>query len=373
MDNNNFQEKLNSLLLKLIGEEVEHVVFGLGVVEEADDSYVVVQYQNVTIPKSFQTSHFFKFNTPVNKLLIDEYKEIYKNFKSDSDNTLNQTHNNSNNELETRNNSNKITFDNVIGLEDVKEEINKLIVFPFKYKEIYQAFNRSSGGGVLLYGAQGCGKTMIAKAIANEVNAKLFTIKCSDIKTKWYGSSEKKIKDLFSEARSYNKSIIFFDEFDSLGVNRDSNNSSHDKNLVAELLTQIDGVDSKNNDNTLLLLAATNKPWNIDSALLRNGRFGKKIFVSLPNNESAIKIIKQELKNVPKSKIDYNKIIDCDNKLSSADVVALCNEAKDIAIKRSIANNKISEITTRDLIEAKSIVKPTINNEELNKLKEFSM
>ena len=267
--------------------------------------------------------------------------------------------------------NNRVTFDDVIGLDDVKELINQMVVYPFKYKEIYKAFNRDSGGGILLYGAPGTGKTMIAKAIANEIDAVFYSIKCSDIASKWYGESARNIKELFDKARSHERSIIFFDEFDSLGSNRDHGNYNTVNMVVSELLSQIDGFESKK--NTVLLIASTNKPWNIDSALLRSGRFNKKIYIGLPNKTSRINLLIHELKDSPLSKVDLESISEKTEGYSSADIVELCNETKDIAIKRSIQMNQISPINQKDLIKALSMVSSTIVKDELDRLANFAL
>ena len=264
-----------------------------------------------------------------------------------------------------------VTFDDVIGLDDVKELINQMVVYPFKYKEIYKAFNRDSGGGILLYGAPGTGKTMIAKAIANEIDAEFYSIKCSDIASKWYGESSRNIKKLFDKARSHERSIIFFDEFDSLGSNRDHGNYNSVNMVVSELLSQIDGFESKK--NTVLLIASTNKPWNIDSALLRSGRFNKKIYIGLPNKTSRVNLLFHELKDTPLSKVDLESISENTEGYSSADIVELCNETKDIAIKRSIQMNQISPINQKDLIKALSMVSSTIVKDELDRLANFTL
>ena len=267
--------------------------------------------------------------------------------------------------------NNRVTFDVVIVLDDVKELINQMVVYPFKYKEIYKAFNRDSGGGILLYGAPGTGKTMIAKAIANEIDAVFYSIKCSDIASKWYGESARNIKELFDKARSHERSIIFFDEFDSLGSNRDHGNSNSVNMVVSELLSQIDGFESKK--NTVLLIASTNKPWNIDSALLRSGRFNKKIYIGLPNKIARINLLIHELKDSPLSEVDLESISEKTEGYSSADIVELCNETKDIAIKRSIQMNQISPINQKDLIKALSMVSSTIVKVELDRLANFTL
>lgn len=375
MTKKEFQEKLNKILESMIGESVVHNNFGLGTIVGFENDKCIVKYEMFPTNKSMNIEKFFNYHQPVDYSLANEIKELKNEYESSEDDneSISISNKNTNYEIEkSRIESNrKITFDDVIGLENVKELINQMVVYPFKYKEIYQAFKRDSGGGILLYGAPGTGKTMIAKAIANEIDARFFSIKCSDIVSKWYGESEQKIKSLFQDARRFPRSIIFFDEFDALGTNRDSNNSHAVNMTVSELLAQIDGFESKK--STILLIASTNKPWNIDSVLLRSGRFNKKIYVDLPGHISRCNLLIHELKDLPIEEIYYEHIAKKLDGYSNADIVELCNTTKDIAIKRSISLNKVSPITQEDLIEALSQVKSTIVKQELEKLSNFSM
>lgn len=371
MNKEEYLGRMREFFNSIIRERVEHFSFGEGYIEAVYDDVVFVKYDESDHLRRFKMESFFLFNSPMNGDVLSQFEQI----KFEYEQSLDNKNTKSSNEIKDKvspTSVNNITFNDVIGLNDVKDTINKLIVYPFKYQDIYKAFKRESGGCILLYGAPGCGKTMIVKAIANEVDAQLFVIKCSDIKSKWYGESEKNIKTIFEQARSFPKSIIFFDEFDSLGTNREEDKVKASDGVVTELLAQIDGFDSKKKNNTTLIIAATNKPWNIDSALLRNGRFGKKIFVGLPNKEEVISIIKHELMDLPVGKIDYDEIVSDIGELSAADVVALCNEAKDMAISRSIENNKIDVISTKDFIKAKSIVRTTIKSSELKRLRNYS-
>ena len=171
-----------------------------------------------------------------------------------------------------------ISFSDVAGLEDVKQTIRMRMINPLKYPDKYKMYNKKTGGGVLLYGPPGTGKTMIAKAIANEVGAKFFAVKGSDIVSKWVGESEKNINTLFETARKADLAIIFIDEMDSLFAQR--GNDSHNDKRVNEFLQQIDGFIGQ--AQNILLLGATNRPWDIDSAAVRSGRFSEKIYVPLP-------------------------------------------------------------------------------------------
>lgn len=370
MTNKEFTNKLNELLESMIGEDVYHETFGLGTIIGFDDNKCIVKYDKFDETKNMSRNRFFTYNEPVSQETKDKLNEIKceydmkKRLESTKDEVI-QTEN------KLVNNADKVTFDDVIGLDNVKEMINQMIVYPFKYKTIYKAFKRDLGGGILLYGAPGTGKTMIAKAIANEIDAKFFSIKCSDIVSKWYGESERKIRELFEEAKKYERSIIFFDEFDSLGTNRDQSTSHSANMVVSELLSQIDGFESKS--NTILLIASTNKPWNIDSALLRSGRLNKKVYIGLPNQISRQNLIIHEMKELPIDKLDYASLSNITDGFSNADIVELCNTVKDIAIKRSIEMNQISPITNDDFKEGLEFVKSTVVKKELDKLANFEI
>ena len=375
MNKEEYQSKLLKILESMIGEEVIHNEFGLGTIIGFEENKCIVKYEGFINAKMMSSERFFQYNEPVSQSTIDDINALKCEYELTNKKTKIQRNIINEPTIESEKcvlkSNNRVTFDDVIGLDDVKELINQMVVYPFKYKEIYKAFNRDSGGGILLYGAPGTGKTMIAKAIANEIDAAFYSIKCSDIASKWYGESARNIKKLFDKARSHERSIIFFDEFDSLGSNRDHGNSNSVNMVVSELLSQIDGFESKK--NTVLLIASTNKPWNIDSALLRSGRFNKKIYIGLPNKTSRINLLVHELKDLPLSKIDFESISDKTEGYSNAHIVELCNEAKDIAIKRSIQINMVSPITQEDLIEALSMVSSTIVKNELDRLAKFTL
>jgi transitional endoplasmic reticulum ATPase len=156
-----------------------------------------------------------------------------------------------------------IRFSDIGGLEGVKEEMKRAIIYPFTHKKLYEYYNQKPGGGVLLYGPPGCGTTMIAKAAACECGADFMNVDTSTIMSKWVGESEKAIKNIFDVARECERAIIFFDEFDAIGGRR-SEIEDYARRIVNELLQQLDGMSE--NDNTLVL-AATNEPWSIDPAL----------------------------------------------------------------------------------------------------------
>jgi len=181
-----------------------------------------------------------------------------------------------------------VRMDDVAGLEDVKAVIRKRVIYPFQHPEITKKYRKRPGGGVLLYGPPGTGKTMMAKAIAAEVEATFFAVKCSDIMTKWVGEAEKNLKRLFDAARARERAVVFMDETEAI-VARRGGNSTVMNRVIPEFLAQIDGLQGR--QAGLLLLGATNRPWDMDEAALRPGRFGELIYVPLPDLAARRQII----------------------------------------------------------------------------------
>ena len=265
-----------------------------------------------------------------------------------------------------------IRFDDVIGLEKAKREAMDSIVIPMQNPELYERFKKKVGGGILLYGLPGTGKTMFAQAVANEVDAKFYQVKCSDVVSKWVGETEGNIKKLFKEARSHPRSIIFFDEFDAIGGRRGRDTGTYHDTLVAELLSQMQGFDR--NDSTLFLIAASNRPWDIDSAMLRPGRFSKRIFVGLPNIPERLEMIRKQFEGVPVSDdVDLERISHETDGFSGADVVELCEQMKMSAIRRAYTTGDIegSEITREDADCARSQVSSSVSQDDVRQLEEF--
>ena len=266
--------------------------------------------------------------------------------------------------------STDITLDDIKGLDEAKDAIQYRVLMPLKNPDIYEKYGVKTGGGVLLYGLPGTGKTMFAQAMANELDACFFEIKCSDLMSKWYGESESNVKELFQAARKCDRAVIFFDEFEAIGKSRSS--ESNEYTIVPELLAQIQGFEKKN--SFLLLLAATNRPWDIDSALLRPGRFNETIYIPLPDYESRLAIIKSQLKGLAIYKdISLESLaMDIDG-FNGADVVELCDRMKMGPISRTIKNNsgKREYITTLDVESALSKVRSSVSLEDVQRMEEF--
>ncbi len=241
-----------------------------------------------------------------------------------------------------------VRFDDIAGLEEVKENIKEAIVYPFRYPDEYKYFGVKPGGGILLYGPPGCGKTLLAAAAAAECGAVFINLKISDIKDKYVGESEKRIKEVFNLARSYEKAILFFDEIDALAGERSSSMEGHERSLVNELLSQMDGLEAKGAEKRYLVLAATNRPWDVDIALRRAGRFDTTVFIPHPDFEARKRIFELSLKDKP-CKVDIAKLAEMTEGYASAEIVDICEKAAKIPLRERIKEGKPRrEITMQD-------------------------
>ena len=262
-----------------------------------------------------------------------------------------------------------ITFNDVAGLEDVKKAITIRMINPIKYPDKYKVYGKKSGGGVLLYGPPGTGKTMIAKAIANEVGAKFYAVKGSDIVSKWVGESEKNINSLFEEANKQDRAIIFIDEMDNLLGKRGVD--THNDKRVNEFLQQIDGFAGRNQN--LLLLGATNRPWDIDSAAMRSGRFSQKIYLPLPDAPARKFMLEKNMKNVPVvDDFDIDKIVEQTENYSGADLEELCDRAKDEPLLKAIATDSIIKMTNADFDAVLEKFPPSVTPKEIKLFEEYN-
>ncbi|RLG28838.1 hypothetical protein DRO03_08820 [Methanosarcinales archaeon] len=232
-----------------------------------------------------------------------------------------------------------LRFKDIAGLDSVKERIKEAIVYPFRYPDEYRYFGVRGGGGILLYGPPGCGKTMLAAAAAGECNAVFINIKISDIKDKYVGESEKKIKDVFNLARGYERAIIFFDEIDALAGERSGSQEGHERSLVNELLSQMDGLEAKGTEKRYLVLAATNRPWDVDIALRRAGRFDTTVFIPHPDRTARRKIFEIGLADKP-CRVNVAELAAMTDGYASAEIIDICEKAAKIPLRERIKEGK---------------------------------
>jgi transitional endoplasmic reticulum ATPase len=250
-----------------------------------------------------------------------------------------------------------INFDHVGGMNKVKEEIKIKIIQPLQYPEHYKAYGKKIGGGILLYGPPGCGKTYLARATAGQINAGFISIGIHDVLDMWIGSSEKKLHEIFELARRQTPCVIFFDEIDALGASRSDMRHSASKMLINQFLTELDGVQASNDG--LLILGATNAPWHLDAAFRRPGRFDRIIFVQPPDLEGRENILKILLKDKPLGQIDYALLAKHTQDFSGADLKAVIDVAIEGKLRESFEKGMPQPIQNKDLLNAVRQVKPS--------------
>jgi ATP-dependent 26S proteasome regulatory subunit len=228
----------------------------------------------------------------------------------------------------------KVRFSSIVGMDDLKKTIRLKIIDPYLKPGLFAKFRMQSGGGILLYGPPGCGKTMMARAIANECNAEFISIGISDVLNMWMGESERNLAAIFDKARSQTPCVLFFDELDALAFSRAKATSNNTRTLVNEFLSQLDGVGRENQG--ILVLAATNMPWDVDDAMKRPGRFSRQIFVPPPDQAARAEMLRSKLTGVPCDGLDLQQIAEQLAHYSGADIDGLIELAKESALSDSL-------------------------------------
>ena len=249
-----------------------------------------------------------------------------------------------------------LSFDDIGGMQDVIERIRMNIIYPFRNPEVFKKFNKRPGGGILLYGPPGCGKTHLARATAGECGAGFISIAITDILSKWLGESERHLHEIFERARQHAPAVVFIDEIDAIGMSR-SDAGSYQAPLVNVLLTEMDGIQSKNDQ--LMVLAATNVPWRVDQALRRPGRFDRVLFIPPPDAPAREAILKLHLRGMPASGVDAAKLAKLCDRFSGADLRAVVERASEKAIYQEMRTGKPTELTQALLTEAMKETKPS--------------
>ena len=263
-----------------------------------------------------------------------------------------------------------LNFSNVGGMESVKKEIELKIIKPLLHPELYKAYGKKIGGGMLLYGPPGCGKTFIAKATAGQVNAKFISVGLNDILDMWVGNSEKNLHEIFELARNNTPCVLFIDEIDALGASRSDMKQSSGRHLINQFLQELDGINSTNEG--VLIIGATNTPWNLDPAFRRPGRFDRIVFVSPPNEETKESILKLKLNDKPIGSIDYKLIAKKAEYYSGADIDAIIDIAIEQKLEASFIDGIPKPLETNDLINALKKHKPS-THEWFTTAKNFAM
>merc|ERR1712184_82944 len=287
-----------------------------------------------------------------------------------------------------------VTWADVGGLENVKRELQELVQYPVEHPEKFLKFGMMPSRGVLFYGPPGCGKTLLAKAIANECQANFISIKGPELLTMWFGESEANVRDIFDKDRSAAPCVLFFDELDSIAKSRGGDTGGDAggaaDRVINQILTEMDGMGAKKN---VFIIGATNRPDIIDSAILRPGRLDQLIYIPLPDEDSRICILKASLRKTPVSKdVDIKYLAELTKGFSGADLTEICQRAVKLAIREDIQNeinrekerekagasmevdndDSIAEVDKKHFEEAMKFARRSVSDHDIRKYEMFS-
>jgi transitional endoplasmic reticulum ATPase len=266
----------------------------------------------------------------------------------------------------------KLRFDDVAGLDGVKEDIRLRMIYPFEHPELAEKFGINPGGGVLLYGPPGTGKTMLAKATAGEIEATFFRISAADVLSKWVGEAEQNLKKLFDAAASETRAIIFIDEIESLIPARRDEGSSVMQRVVPQILQGMEGFDNQKEVRAVLFMGATNVPWQLDPAVLRPGRFDEKVYIPLPDLPARRKMLDIYLGKRPLEEgINLDALANKMDGMSGADIKYICDRAATIPFLKSVATGTEGPITDEILTDVITTTPRSVNEEMLKRFEEW--
>ncbi|MDE9365205.1 AAA family ATPase [Luteipulveratus sp. YIM 133132] len=254
-----------------------------------------------------------------------------------------------------------VTLADVGGLETVKQRLERSFLQPVRNPGLTAQFGKSLRGGLMLWGPPGCGKTFIARALAGELGAAFYEVGLTDVLDMYIGSSERNLRSVFDAARRNRPCLLFFDEIDALGQKRSQlRHSGAMRGVVNQLLAELDGAASDNEG--VFVLAASNHPWDIDSALLRPGRFDRSVLVLPPDQPAREAILAYHLRGRPVEALDLAKVAKATEGYSGADLALVCEQATESAMTASVAAGTVRPITQRGLQDAARSVRPSVGD-----------
>ena len=253
-----------------------------------------------------------------------------------------------------------LKFADVGGMDGVKEEIRMKIILPLQQPDLFKAYGKKAGGGILLYGPPGCGKTFLARATAGEVQAGFLAIGINDVLDMWIGQSEKNLHAIFEQARAHRPCVLFFDEVDALGANRTDMLKSGGRQIINQFLSELDGVQSANEG--VLILAATNAPWHLDPAFRRPGRFDRILFVPPPDEAARAAVLRLQLRGRPVETVDFELLAKKTEGFSGADLKAVVDSAVEDKLRAAMKAGSLQLLRTNDLVDAAKRHRTTVRD-----------
>jgi transitional endoplasmic reticulum ATPase len=251
----------------------------------------------------------------------------------------------------------KINFKDVGGMDSLKDEIRMKIIHPLTHPELYKAYGKTIGGGILMYGPPGCGKTHLARATAGEIKAGFMSIGISDVLEMWIGRSEQNLHQVFEQARRNRPCVLFFDEVDALAASRADMRTHGGRHVINQFLSEMDGVQSSNEG--VLILAATNAPWHVDPAFRRPGRFDRILFVPPPDPAARAGVLRILARGKPVADLDFDQLAKKTEGFSGADLKAVMDLAIENKLREAMKEGIPKPLTTKDLASAAGQVKPS--------------
>ena len=250
-----------------------------------------------------------------------------------------------------------LAFSDVGGMDDVKDEISMKVIQPLAHPELFAAYGKKVGGGVLMYGPPGCGKTHLARATAGEAKASFMSVGIHEVLEMWIGSSERNLRRIFDEARRRTPCVLFFDEVDALGAKRSGAANNSGRQIINQFLSELDGLENANDG--LLILAATNAPWHLDAAFRRPGRFDRLVFVPPPDAAARASILDVQLRDKPSEGIDTTKVAKKTERFSGADLKGLIDLAVEEKLREALKSGVPTPLTEKDLLRSAKRIKPS--------------
>jgi transitional endoplasmic reticulum ATPase len=265
----------------------------------------------------------------------------------------------------------KVSLDDIAGMEDVKQLIQDMILAPLCNPETATKWGVNKGGGILMFGPPGNGKTTLAKAIAHELDCPFYFATGADIRSKWSGEAEKRLRQLIHEAKSNPVSVLFIDDLDGL-LPRRGGYSVVDNRVVCQFLAEIGGFEPE--ENILLLLGATNAPWNIDEAVFRTGRFDEKIFVGLPDAAAREQILRAYVKDVPlSSEVNLSAVAADLDGYTGSDIVGIASSCKRAGFHREVSGQGLAEVLPSDIEGAVARIPKSVTPQLMKKYHDFNV